>query len=104
MADYLRVTLKRSPLGRTKDQHQTIKGLGLRRIRHTSFVEDTPHTRGMINKIIHLLEWSEATAEERESFLGAEKRPEWTVIPGLDADPVAEKDTDVVSEETEDLG
>jgi len=33
-----------------------VKGLGLRRIRHTVTLKDTPETRGMIHKVRHLVE------------------------------------------------
>ena len=33
-----------------------VRGLGLRRIRHIVEVEDTPATRGMINKVSHLVQ------------------------------------------------
>ncbi|OGI41170.1 MAG: 50S ribosomal protein L30 [Candidatus Muproteobacteria bacterium RBG_16_62_13] len=51
----LRVTLLKSPFGKGKDQMATVRGLGLRRLRHTVLVEDTPSVRGMINKVGHML-------------------------------------------------
>jgi large subunit ribosomal protein L30 len=36
-----------------------VVGLGLRRIRHTVEVKDTPSARGMIHKVRHLVEVSE---------------------------------------------
>ncbi len=51
----LKVTQIRSPIGRTQDQHQTLRGLGLYRINRTRELEDTPSVRGMINKISHLV-------------------------------------------------
>ena len=44
-----------SAIGRKKDQGQTLTGLGLRRIGHEVEVEDTPATRGMVNKVPHLV-------------------------------------------------
>lgn len=41
---------------------ETLRGLGLRRIRHTVEREDTPATRGMISKIAHLVEVVEEKA------------------------------------------
>ena len=38
---------------------KTVKGLGLRRIRHTVELEDTPSVRGMINKVSYLLKVEE---------------------------------------------
>jgi len=44
-----------SPIGRRFDQEQTLKGLGLNKIRRRRTLEDTPAVRGMINKVKHLL-------------------------------------------------
>jgi large subunit ribosomal protein L30 len=51
----LKVTLIRSTIGFDRTQALTVKGLGLRRIRHTVEVPDTPATRGMIRKVRHLV-------------------------------------------------
>ncbi|MBI5026276.1 MAG: 50S ribosomal protein L30 [Nitrospirae bacterium] len=55
----LRITLKRSLIGRPEKQRKIIKSLGLRRIGHTVMKEDTPVIRGMIQKVPHLLEIDE---------------------------------------------
>ena len=51
----LRVTLVRSMHGRLKRHRDCVRGLGLRRMHHTVEVEDTPCTRGMVNKIAYML-------------------------------------------------
>ena len=51
----VKVTQIRSTNGRLKGHRACIAGLGLRRIGHTVEVEDTPSTRGMINKVSYLL-------------------------------------------------
>ena len=52
---YIRVTLIKS-LNKKLEQHKScVRGLGLRRIRHTKDVLDTPENRGMINKVKYLL-------------------------------------------------
>jgi large subunit ribosomal protein L30 len=51
----LKVTLVRSPIGFDGKQATVVKGLGLRRIRHTVELKDTPSTRGMIHKVRHLV-------------------------------------------------
>jgi large subunit ribosomal protein L30 len=51
----VRVTLMRSPTGFDRKQATTVKGLGLRRIRHTVELLDTPAARGMIHKVRHLV-------------------------------------------------
>ena len=55
-AKKLKVTLVRSPIGFNKTQGITVQGMGLRRIRHTVELPDTPETRGMILKVRHLVE------------------------------------------------
>jgi large subunit ribosomal protein L30 len=51
----LKVTQVRSTIGFDRTQADTIRGLGLRRIRHTVEVADTPAMRGMIHKVRHLV-------------------------------------------------
>ena len=55
----VKVTLLKSPIGFNRDQAAVLKGLGLRRIRHSVQLKDTPATRGMIHKVRHLVEVSE---------------------------------------------
>ena len=52
----VKVTLVKSPIGFKRNQAAVVKGLGLRRIRHTVELKDTPDTRGMIHKVRHLVE------------------------------------------------
>jgi large subunit ribosomal protein L30 len=52
----LKITLVRSPIGFNKTQAATVQGMGLRKIRHTVELADTPETRGMIHKVRHLVE------------------------------------------------
>jgi large subunit ribosomal protein L30 len=54
-AKRVKVTLVRSPIGFNKTQALTVEGMGLRRIRHTVELPDTPETRGMIHKVRHLV-------------------------------------------------
>ena len=51
----LKVTLLKSTIGFNKTQGITVQGMGLRRIRHTVDVVDTPETRGLILKVRHLV-------------------------------------------------
>jgi large subunit ribosomal protein L30 len=55
MALKLKVTQVRSTIDRDKTQKATIRGLGLRRIRHSVILEDTDSIRGMIRKVQHLI-------------------------------------------------
>jgi large subunit ribosomal protein L30 len=52
----VKVTLVRSPTGFKNNQATVVRGLGLRRIRHSVELKDTPETRGMIHKVRHLVE------------------------------------------------
>ena len=56
---FIRVTLVRSPIGYTKDQRATARALGLRRMHQTVEHQDTPTLRGMIQKIVHLVQVEE---------------------------------------------
>jgi len=49
------VQLVRSPIGCKESHRATVRGLGLRKIRSTSELVDTPEVRGMINKISYLI-------------------------------------------------
>ncbi len=51
----IRVTQVKSTVGRLRKHKACVAGLGLRRIGHTVEVEDTPSTRGMINKVYYLV-------------------------------------------------
>jgi large subunit ribosomal protein L30 len=52
----VKVTLLKSPIGFNRNQAAVVRSLGLRRIRHTVELKDTPATRGMIHKVRHLVE------------------------------------------------
>ena len=56
---WLKVTLRKSPIGRLETHRACVRGLGLRRIRQSVFVEDTLCTRGMIRKVAYLVECEE---------------------------------------------
>ena len=56
----LKVTLLKSKHGRLKSHKACVSGLGLRRIRQTVSVQDTPENRGMINRISYLVSVEEA--------------------------------------------
>jgi large subunit ribosomal protein L30 len=56
----VKVTQVRSPIGRKKDQRETLIGLGLNKMRRTRELEDTPSVRGMIAKVKHLVDVEEA--------------------------------------------
>ncbi|MGA0806373.1 MAG: 50S ribosomal protein L30 [Pseudohongiellaceae bacterium] len=51
----LKVTQIKSSAGVLANHKANLTGLGLRKIRHTVEVEDTPAVRGMINKVRHMV-------------------------------------------------
>jgi len=53
------VKLVRGTSACTKGVKATVLGLGLRKIRSTRTLENTPAVRGMIKKIIHMVEIKE---------------------------------------------
>lgn len=56
MAKQFRVTLKRSLIGCTKDQRETVRCIGLRKRQQEVVVNDSPAMRGQIMKVQHLLD------------------------------------------------
>ena len=51
----IKVKQIKSRIGATKDQKRTLDTLGLRKINQVVEVEDTPSTRGMVQKLHHLV-------------------------------------------------
>ena len=56
----MKVTLTRSVSGRLENHKACVRGLGLRRMHQTVDVEDTPATRGMLNKVSYMVKIEEA--------------------------------------------
>lgn len=55
MAGKLKITQRKSKIGKTQSQCQTLYGLGLKKNNQTVVREDTPAIRGMIKKIEFML-------------------------------------------------
>ena len=55
----LKVTLINSPIGCDRRQLEQLKGLGLRKLGHSRTLENTPAVRGMVKKVLHLVEVEE---------------------------------------------
>ena len=51
----LKVTQKRSRIGRLAAHKACLAGLGLRRVGHSVTVQDSPSVRGMINKVSYMV-------------------------------------------------
>jgi large subunit ribosomal protein L30 len=58
----LKITQIRSGIGRQQNQRQTLRTLGLKRIRDVVVKEDRPEIRGMVHTVTHLV-----TVEEVEN-------------------------------------
>lgn len=56
---HLQITLKNSPIGRIQKQRATLVGLGLNKLHKTVVRENTPAIRGMVKKVLHLVEVQE---------------------------------------------
>ena len=52
----VRVRWVRSAIGSDRRQRASLRGLGLRRLQQVVEVDDTPAIRGMIRKVVHLVE------------------------------------------------
>jgi large subunit ribosomal protein L30 len=62
----LKVTQVRSVIHRPKDQKQTVRRLGLHRIRHSVIKDDRPEIRGMISKVQHLVRVEELQGDSKD--------------------------------------
>lgn len=52
----VRITWKRSTIGRPEKQRRIVRALGLRKLNHTVEHDATPQILGMVNKISYLVE------------------------------------------------
>lgn len=57
------VTWRKSAIGYHRDQKDTIRRLGFRRLNQTIEIDDTPAARGMVNKVQHLVEIGEEVTQ-----------------------------------------
>jgi large subunit ribosomal protein L30 len=56
MKKTITIKMKKSRIATPPDQRATINGLGLKRPNDTKTLENTPSVRGMIKKVLHLVE------------------------------------------------
>lgn len=56
MSGYLKITLRRSRIGSTPQQRAALQGLGLRRMQASVVRPDDPAIRGLISRVVHLVE------------------------------------------------
>ena len=64
---YLKITWKKSFIGRNQKQRRIIRSLGLRRLNHSVVHRSTPTIRGMVNKTIHMLQVEELDSPPADS-------------------------------------
>jgi large subunit ribosomal protein L30 len=55
----LKVQQKRSTIGRERNQRDTLRTLGLKRIGDVAVLEDRPEVRGMLQAVRHLVAYEE---------------------------------------------
>lgn len=63
MRKALKITLKKSIIGRPEKQRKVVESLGLKKLNRTVLLEDSPTVRGMIRKVSHMLDVEEKTYE-----------------------------------------
>jgi len=56
MTPKLRITWVKSAIGYSRDQRETLRALGLRRLRQSVVHPDSPSLRGMLYKVKHLIQ------------------------------------------------
>ena len=70
----LKVTQTRSVIRRPKDQKDTVRRLGLHRIRDSVIKEDRPDIRGMLVKVRHLVRVEELAGDDPKDRVEKEKK------------------------------
>jgi large subunit ribosomal protein L30 len=69
----LRITYRKSAIGFSKDQKETVRSLGLRKLNSVAIQEDTPAIRGMIFKVQHLVAVEEVSGDVQPDKKAAPK-------------------------------
>jgi large subunit ribosomal protein L30 len=64
MSGQLKITLRRSRIGCLPRQREVLRGLGLRRIGASVLRPDSPAIRGMVTKVVHLVDVEPVGAAE----------------------------------------
>jgi large subunit ribosomal protein L30 len=65
MSGKLNITLVKSMVGRPEKHRRVLRGMGLRKLNKTVQLEDTPSTRGMIQRVSHLVRVEENIDETK---------------------------------------
>jgi large subunit ribosomal protein L30 len=75
----LKITLRHSTIGCTPNQRLNVQGLGLRKIGQSRELENTPAVRGMVRKVLHLVDVEEvAVAPAKKPRAPRKKKTEET--------------------------
>jgi large subunit ribosomal protein L30 len=59
MSATLKITLRKSIIGRPEKHRRTVQSLGLSKLNKQVVLKDTPVARGMVQKVSHLLDVEE---------------------------------------------
>ena len=60
MADMLKLTLVKSPIGAIPKHRKTVEAMGLRKLHHSVILPNNEATKGQIKQIGHLIKVEEA--------------------------------------------
>ena len=71
---YLKITWKKSFIGRNQKQRRIIRSLGLRRLNHSVVHRNSPTIKGMVRKTIHMLEVEEISDAQAQSRIGESEK------------------------------
>ncbi|KPJ77946.1 MAG: 50S ribosomal protein L30 [Deltaproteobacteria bacterium SG8_13] len=63
MADKLKITLVKSPIGRPEKHRKVLKGLGLGKLNRSVVRLNTPEIRGMVDSVSYMVTAEEVTDE-----------------------------------------
>ena len=55
----VKIRLRRSAIGTSPRQRETLRGLGLKRVGKSVILKDSPAVRGMVRAVAHLVEAEE---------------------------------------------
>jgi large subunit ribosomal protein L30 len=62
----IRITLRKSPIGEKPRTREVLRGLGLGRVDSCVVRGDDPSIRGMLRKVVHLVEVEAVSGDGRE--------------------------------------
>ena len=63
MSAKLKITLKKSMIGRPEKHRRVLRGLGLNKLNRSVVRPNTPEIRGMVDTVSHLVQAEEVTDE-----------------------------------------